>query len=279
MPTLKLIDVDSSIPEFADFEVFSKMLFPNDENRSNAFLASIVVGETNRFVASTSHEEKLKKAWETKQITDDFNAFLNAINTQASFSVIRDVLLPFGGINIVASLTGAAQITEAEVNERWCRGMVAGSVMNLIGYLDQVNPPASVNKAIYIEESHLENHPVCPNIIGRSDKVIWKAWSEFKSVAHLWGACCCWGTRIDINDYMSWMKSQESFLYFLDIAKWFQRAGLSIIPKSKSDPILEENTIWKIPNELQIEEVIIRYEEEKWISELIEKYRAPKRLV
>lgn len=279
MPILKILDHDNSLPDFAEYEVFSKMLFPNDEKRSNAFLAGIVVGGTASATENAKHMAWLKKKWKAKAIKGYFADFANKINSEASLNVIRDVLQPFGGVGVLSSLTEVNQVTETEANERWCRGYMAGSVMNIIGYLDQINPPASVNKAIFILEHHLENNPICPENIGKSDKVIWKAWAEFKPVLHLWGACCYWATRVDNNDQSSWMKGQDNFLEFLDIARWFEGVGLSTIPKGKREPILDERSLWKIPEELARSEIVMCCEEENWVTETLGKYRAPKRLV
>lgn len=255
------------------------MLFPNDEKRSNAFLAKIVVGGTASAVKSVKHRAWLKKKWKANKIKGYFTDFANKINNEASFNIIRDVLQPFGGVGIMSSLAEGCQITEAEADERWSRGYLAGSVMNMIGYLDQINPPASVNKAIFILEHHLKTNPICPENIGKSDKVIWKAWTEFKPALHLWGACCYWATRVDNDDQVSWLKNQDNFLFFLDIARWFEGVGCSIIPHGKREPILDERSLWKIPEELRSSEIIMCCEEEKWITNLLEKYRAPKRFI
>jgi hypothetical protein len=255
------------------------MLFPNDEIRSNAFLAGIVVGGTASATENDKHMAWLKNVWKANAVKGYFTDFASKINSEASFNVIRDVLQPFGGVGVLSSLTQVPQITEADLEERWCRGYLAGSVMNIIGYLDQINPPASVNKAIFIEEHHLENKPVCPGNIGKSDKVIWKAWAEFKPALHLWGACCYWATRVDNDDQMSWLNSQENFLFFLDIARWFEGVGCSIIPKGKREPILDERSLWKIPEELISSEIVMCCEEEKWITDLLGTYHAPKRFI
>ena len=254
------------------------MLFPKDEKLSKAYVAGIIVEMTNRSCTPEGRVELQELMKKDHGIELDLCYFDHPKSEKTKSSALIEAFRLFGGFDVLDCLRETPQLTEEDVVDRWGRGYLAGFVMYIIGYLHMIQPPASVSRAVFVVENRIANHPILTDTIGKSDKVIWNAWADYKSVIHLWAANYFWMTKIDKNRDMPWAYNDRTILQFIGIANWFQGIGLSIIPKGSREPILDKGTIWKFPGQLRKNEIRITYEEEKWIAETLEKYSTPIRL-
>jgi hypothetical protein len=115
-----------------------------------------------------------------------------------------------------------------------------------------------------------------------------------KSVAHLWAAVRAAkqaaekkedGSICDISDLLktsillSPRAVPDRLLKFLSFAEYFRRMGTTIIPHSRTAPLLNPGETWQVPSTVQL--AVLEMEPpslEDWAIKILDNYQAPKRL-
>jgi hypothetical protein len=114
---------------------------------------------------------------------------------------------------------------------------------------------ASIRKAIDLKVAHSRSK-------GRSRPSQWRIWSEFKDVAHLVAAAMLllgnaeaeMGTKTEwsppLSAYGVVILAPEAVLA---VGKSWQGYGLGVVAHGRDDPLLDPETVWRIPDWINVE--------------------------
>lgn len=117
---------------------------------------------------------------------------------------------------------------------------------------------ASLGKAIDLIAKNAKSH-------GKRKSKLWECWSKHKDVAHLVTAATivCVDARArqpsDSDTAGPWEKTMQPIMAALlapdlviAVALWIQNYLLKAIPHSKKDPVVDAETLWRIPENINV---------------------------
>jgi hypothetical protein len=121
------------------------------------------------------------------------------------------------------------------------KGFVAGNVLTLIFLLSHQGKKSGVLQAVnFINDS---NEPV----IMRGRSKILAAWSQYKSVSHLWAALA----HFDSGSF----ESVEDCMYFFSLSEIFRDFGENHFARAQKEPTLDPDKTWKVPPSFPLFEI------------------------
>jgi hypothetical protein len=228
------------------WRLLAHMAWPNDASRRDLWMAAQIGSQLNPEDppegegASTDHPETAP-------------LYLPAQN--ASWAYFR----LFGGHAPLVHFASAALHDEiAKIQKRWGDvadllhlhyDMTTGSHMRRRG-------GASIRKVIDLKAAQSRSK-------GRSTASSWRVWTEFKDVVHLVAAAVLLLTeakmRIErerwpaqLSAYRIVMLAPEALLA---VGKFFEQYGLEVEVHGRDDPLFDPETIWRIPDWINVEPV------------------------
>ena len=185
-------------------------------------------------------------------------------------------------------------------NKPWRSGMAAGRILRLVRQMAEQRPEseASVGKAIHILEN---THKILGQSMKRS--VVRKAWSDFKSVAHLWAAIeqfelCETSEEHEFERSMGLERVIDSEItnkdirrkvdlqfvilsapqLLLFIAEDWRRFGETFANSREKSLLLDSNETWAAPDDYELSECNLEVPALTRVEiEALESYKAPTR--
>jgi hypothetical protein len=100
-----------------------------------------------------------------------------------------------------------------------------------------------------------------------SERSLMTRWTVYRSVAHLWAAVWLWNgsspwySKDDID--VTWVKDQSARLQFLAMAEQLRLMGENTFAhgqRSRSQPILNPSETWKVPPDLILPAVTVKFQ-------------------
>jgi hypothetical protein len=227
------------------WRLLAHMAWPNDASRRDLWMAAQI--------GMQLEPEKPSEGEGAPADNGDAASYLPAQN--ASWEYFRLV----GGHAPLAQFTSTALHDEiGKIQLRWARiadivhlhnDMATGNHMKSRG-------GASVGKVIELIANN-------SRVKGRSAATLWATWTEFKDVAHLVTAAILlladakvrgeregWCQPSRLSAYRVVMLAPEAVLA---VGKSLQQYGLDVEVHGREDPLLDPETVWRIPDWIKIE--------------------------
>ena len=135
-------------------------------------------------------------------------------------------------------------------------GIVARDILAIIMRLAHYGFDGSVRRAIQVMETYLPKHAGVLNLPGKfptKRAAIMAAWTEYKSVAHLWFA---WGS-LDSQARKLFPYPAETLPLFLASADYYRCWGESYIPHQGKVPTLDPEETWRIHTSFPLPDIRI----------------------
>jgi hypothetical protein len=228
------------------WRLLAYMAWPNDTSRRDLWMAAQIGTQL----------EPAKVADGAGASAGDADATLPYLPAQnASWEYFR----LFGGhVPLAQFATKALHDEIGRIQLRWAR--VAEILnrhydMSAGGHMKQ-RAGASVGKVIELIAK-------TSRIKGRGATRLWTFWAEFKDVAHVIMAALLlsaeakvrsgregWGQPSQLSPYRVVMLAPEAVLA---VAKSLQKYGLEVAVHARRDPLFDPNTIWRIPDWVNVE--------------------------
>jgi hypothetical protein len=247
MPNMEL---DTTSWLLGHYDVWQRVLaylrWPDDEERRGAHIATT-------FVIALNEIEKLEPP------DTGFELAQSLIST----SLMDDFKDLAGGFSSLLPFCGTPRPKEDWPLTEWRTAAMVLILVRAIDVYGEVRGGASINKAIYLIEQDKGKIGCLKN---RHD--IFGSWIKYRNVSHL--AAALFILPRDELDLVG-------LGMFLIIALYYQKFGTSFIPKSRSEPLLDEQSIWSVPEDLELPdcpEALIPKLDAEGIAALLE-YRAP----
>ena len=153
--------------------------------------------------------------------------------------------------------TSFHEIVAKSAREACIAGDVLTTLFGMYSFPDDFDEP-SLKKAIFIAGKYAQNNTYGDGSpIPEGKTSIRKYFDRFRNVAHLWAAMRL-HQDFPIREQEEILGSQDAVHDFLGIASTLQAFGCWFIPKRSSSgiefvgpsPILDPETIWKVPNSI-----------------------------
>ena len=265
IPTGPMLDItidDGNLSQFALCTCWAVMAYPRDSQARDEFLVTLKTDVGARIMETLSNSEE--------------RALMSAL--------IGQWLEQHGGFASLLKARGQEHVQSA-LEKNWWPGSVAGDVLLWIVRLAHWAPPASVNKAVFLEERYLEH---ALNGLGQhgpsSKRSILAAWKDYKPAAHLWAAFRTWqfyygdssghGPDKPGPDWCN-LFLPEGLLGFLGYAEIFRRIGTTLYAHGQSEPVLEPRETWQLPHSIKLPNVPLAVPSlEDWALDALKAYRA-----
>ena len=159
----------------------------------------------------------------------------------------------------VGSAVMPARIRQMQIE--WAR---IGDIFNLhhdikTGAHQERRGGASIGKAIALAAAQTKNR-------GSSEANLWQTWARYKDVAHLVAAATVVAgdalERAKVKSFggfgLPWSQLQSFPLTMmlpdvvLSVGLYLQEYGLAHVPHSKEEPMLDPETLWRIPDDMNV---------------------------
>jgi hypothetical protein len=236
MPAFDLGNWPEVVTAIPGFRILSTMIYPEDEGQ----------------------RQELYNAYLTEY-------YLWAMNTPGAWTCLPDTpeLLRL----LHARHDGpAAKVILENVRRLSARVYMAGEVLFLCYCLKKTGQPGGVLRACHILTEASKQYKglvalgLTVNPYKNPKALHDKAWSPYRSVAHLWAAhLLLLNTRSQMNKtevdgiitvqtpQATWFTSSGDFLIFLQYAECFRQYGESYIPHGQRVPLLSPEETWHLP--------------------------------
>jgi hypothetical protein len=169
---------------------------------------------------------------------------------------LTKLLAPIGGLRALSEGPSYGDI-ELRAIQRAHHGIVAGDILANIIRLAQYEFDGSVHRAIQVMETYFQKYAGVLNLPGKfSTKraAMQAAWTEYKSVAHLWLA---WRS-VDNQDCKLYPIPAKTLPFFLASADCYQRWGERYIPRQGKVPTLDPEETWRIHTSFPLPDIRIK---------------------
>lgn len=281
VPVIELLDNSGNFLDLAQYYLLGKMYFPNNDDRVKDFVTSITLWAAEKAKHDPNKVSHVSGA--INQIDglsdEEKTTIIDQVIDKSIYNSVQPMLFPFGGFSAIRHCCESMPVTEEETDDRIVRALITGWLLEHAISINDNYPPTSMNKAVFVMENLLENLNFGNIKSGKSDRVIWAGWKEFKSVAHFWAAARIWSQEIFPEDPLSWLLNPNMFFPFLRVVRWYYDKGVSAFPQGQNRPILDPKIAWRVPDELIIEPLYFEYGNNDMLGDLLKKYRAPKKLL
>jgi hypothetical protein len=282
MPILEISDGEGNLLPMATLSIASRMLFPNDDFKCRHLEVMSIAQVCGNLARNLFHNQVVlrnTRYLRSMGIEKPYTA-IKEISHKAYTDTVLESFQPYGGILSILDLALSEPITARETDARWKNGFVAGLLITMFTHLHAANRQASMNKAVFLVEKTLESPDNADWANSKTDRSIWKNWKEYKSVAHLWGAVCIWIMCFGYEQRASWLNDHNSLLIFLRFAIWLEQKGQSLSTRiqGKQSPLLDSDSLWLIPSDLGIEPYEMGFVDNGWTEDMLNEYRAPKKI-
>ncbi len=235
MPRLEIYTKYGNVDHVGVIDTLGAMLFPEDCKGRESFVLR------NRERVISLQDQQLRRHGADPLKIPPLN----------SGNLLIELCQPFGGLTALQSAPSLKEIEKGLPRRHWA-GSIAGLILILVLWMDQVGLRGSLKKARAIVVDLKKEQEVG---FGKSPRSIETAWTRFRSVAHLWAAWEWWRIRReslvaagkpDVGDPLS----QRAVESFLAISAWFLQKGQEHFSQGRSAPLLDPESVWTIPEEL-----------------------------
>jgi len=260
-------------------EMISVMAYPSSEELCKKFKA-IYVSKMKEEWPELKEEDILKGKRPESMSRDAWEKLVKGFRNFAS-QELTGIFIDSGGIPSLYNSPEYEKIM-SQFHKFQYQGVFAGTILTYIWRMDKgnVKDGGSVNKAIFLidkikgeeirKKSKNDNLPY-------NEKFIRQAWSDFKSVSHLWAAFGIWSSNGAPSELSPFLP--RSFLRFISLAEKFRKFGTTHLPRAKKEYTLAEQETWFPPKNFKI--IDFEFEITPLTPkelEVLEEYRAPKKL-
>lgn len=295
MPTIRLGDIsDDDERQVTAARLLAYMFWPHDPEwriGMEATFAAELAELYGRFIKK--NEGKLKRQICRSKIVREM---LPIIAPDLSLWYRRDLfdrfIEPLSGLHALTSAPSLNDL-EMEMTRRLFDVVSTGYILLLIASIDknhrdETRGGASVRKAIHIlcevtDQKKVNLALKAQGYPGVNETSLNGAWRKFKSVAHL---CAAYGLVEDmfggkLSEPPVIYHDQEAFELFLADACVLQNFLTEFVPKGRTDPLVQEDKIFRIDTEVVVKALEIEkytlFLEELTDAELsaLESYAAP----
>jgi hypothetical protein len=247
----------------ASLRVFAHQFWPADARSRERFLAQITV--------------KALGVTEQLAVPDKGNleVWLNNVERVQRW-LLDDNLLPLGGFAVVSEGPSLQEIFANAKRPARLQNAVGWILLLARDIADHFAPErtASVNRSIDLAERFTKHN--------RKD--LWAAWQGYKSVAHLCAANVFLNLRPELippslRTNEGGLRLDTGLGLILAVARDFQRFGIAYVPARTKTPLLDQNEIWLIADDLRLPSYFL-WQPHELPSEMkaaIAEYRAPTR--
>jgi hypothetical protein len=277
MPEINIPTSPEDLSLSSGLEVISIMIFPNEKGMRKNYLANMTasfkdtllkVGEKFPFPKTIQKVVPPKKR---KEIT---NFFVTLVSED-----LEQFFLQQGGISTLCNSPEYEKIQKNFIKNSW-KGRIAGQILILIWRMKNSCVPtgASINKAKFlVYELYRKQRNLHAKDFPFNEKFISEAWSNFKTVSHLWAAFFAWETMDKPQKDTPFPVTQ--IFEFISLAENFRNFGTTYLPRGQKTPILLNKQTWFPPRgfkpfDFQFE-ILPLYPDE---LEVLREYRAPKKI-
>jgi hypothetical protein len=184
--------------------------------------------------------------------------------------VFGSLLAPLGGFSVLRDAPAFGEMMDRLRSRAWPGSVAGGLLLNLL-QLRAANLPASVNKAIAIEEEYLSGVSTTgfPGA-GKNERYIRDCWAEFKPVCHLWAALRVWEAQGSPDSFSP--VREDSVEAFLAVAQAMRVMGLSLQSSSRKEPILKASEMWYVSRRFTLPTVRLKIPPlEDWKLEVLQR--------
>lgn len=184
--------------------------------------------------------------------------------------VFGSLLAPLGGFSALRDAPGFDEMVDRRSSRVW-PGCVAGDLLINVLQLSAEGLPASINRAIAIEEEYLSDIPTAGRPgAGKNERYIRTCWADFKSVCHLWATVRVWEAQ-GCPDSFSPVR-EESIEGFLAISQALRMMGLRLQSPSRKEHLLEASEMWYVSRRFTLPTVTLKIPPlEDWKLEVLKR--------
>ncbi len=219
------------------------------------------------------HDERSRKRYLAVRMAEQS---LSAKETQ-TFELTREALE-----SIVDAAMGGVW---SSVEQTAKRGIVAGDVLMVMYAMHAAPwelPAPSFGRAIDVIKRFASDPGMGAEYadgakLPRSDRIVRECISEFRSVAHLWGAFRLHQAfPLPTQLHEDLLRSREGARALLGIARTLQEFGVSFVPQLANPPtsILDPANIWRVPDTVPKFSLRWPADPPPWLIDTIQSYKA-----
>jgi hypothetical protein len=256
-PVLDITD-DGSLLALADLTIWTVMVYPQDANARDEFLVAV-------------YADMLADLLDKGFVSNDRGEVVKA---QLMFD---EFILKHGGF---ATLAQAPNVHEGllRARERFFPGVLAGSILLRTIQLAVSDLSYSVNKAVDLMIRSLNEINDGKKRGSCSERTLWDAWMDYKSVAHLWAAYLTEDPNLEQSTLLIPLQGIKLSRFFAGVG-YFHQIGTQLCAKGQVKPVLDPSETWRCPPDLRVSSKlslsISRLDDS--LVEIAKQYRAPKR--
>lgn len=179
------------------------------------------------------------------------NAYLKQKMAQYTLFCSREDGLEFVPIEVCEDLVESIAAAKTDEMESIAvHGSIAGEILQTLIKMAASGKEASVNKAItYGSHYFREARDSLGGKISHSESSLWRAWSGFKPVAHLWAA---FQIHVHSTENLSMPINPNSYLQQLSLANELGKLAQKLTSKNAKKPIFSSDELWTLPSSVEL---------------------------
>ncbi len=217
-PMLSVADTKGQLSNFADIETLAVMIYPQDPDARNQFVATLKIYLTEDMVEH------------------------GVCSPDMHIAIQNDLLIPHGGLKTLNYAPGIETVHD-QIEQGTLRGLLVGSILYRIIQMEVLGIKYGINRAIDIVEKG-GKHLSIPGPTSR--RSLQGFWIQYRSVAHLWGAYVVLNYLPVVGD-----PSFKQLRRILSFAEFLRRIGVILPLHERNGFILNPSDTWVIPSTLK----------------------------
>ena len=141
-----------------------------------------------------------------------------------------------------------------KAGKQFRKAQISGHLLVLAFALDGSGEEPSLRKAMHLAERHYKRiYKRDREVVKHSPATLWKAWKDFRSVAHLWGAFTIllfwYQQTADRPEAIEEVLTEENLLEFVGIAQQLYSRGVELVAGHQHEPtpLIDPDSAWTFP--------------------------------